>query len=169
MKAKRTFSNIDSGSGFPCCSLSMGFGSNRSMCEGAPAMKMKMHAFAFGSKCGGRGARGLTPAGWLPDVSAPAADDRTPSCDNIAPNAAIPSPLAVVFRNSRRVCVTTWSVGYWRRVFMEIGFPCQSRTMNSSRFITIRSVATQAAFSAVATSSTACRWVSLAASSPFAW
>ena len=58
MNANRTFFVMDSGSGCPFSSFSFGFGSNRSICDGAPSMKMKMQFFAFGAKCGTRGARG---------------------------------------------------------------------------------------------------------------
>ena len=47
MKAKRALSRIDFGSFCPCISLSLGLGSNKSTCEGAPAMKIKMQALAF--------------------------------------------------------------------------------------------------------------------------
>ena len=64
-------------------------------------MKMKMHAFAFGSKCGSFGAKGFT------NSSDAVACGSRPSLDNIDPNAAMPSPLAVVFKNSLRF----WSEG----------------------------------------------------------
>src|SRR6476620_8129932 len=58
INAKRTSFVSDSGSFWPFSSFSFGFGSNKSICDGAPSMKMKMHDLAFGAKCGDRGANG---------------------------------------------------------------------------------------------------------------
>src|SRR5215213_4686281 len=46
----------------PASSLSLGFGSNESMCEGPPSMKRKITLFALGEKCGFFGASGLASA-----------------------------------------------------------------------------------------------------------
>ena len=50
----------DSGIGSPCSFCSFGLWSNSSSWLGPPAMNRKMTAFAFGAKCGGFGASGLT-------------------------------------------------------------------------------------------------------------
>ena len=40
------------GIGWPCSAAILGFGSNRSRCDGPPTMKIRMTFFAFGAKCG---------------------------------------------------------------------------------------------------------------------
>src|SRR5688572_15055414 len=93
MKAKRTFFVSDSGSLSPSSSFSLGFGSNRSICDGAPSIKMKMHALAFGAKWGAFGPNGLA------GTSAAS----KPCSRNIEASASRPNPLAADVRKSRRV------------------------------------------------------------------
>jgi len=110
-------------------------------------MKMKMHDFAFGAKCGGFGASGFVSA-WAP---AACSGLRTPSSLSIEPSAIIPSPLAELVRKSRRLCCACCcaccSKGFARR------FMSYSRVTNSSMFMMIRTVANQAAVSSAETPS----------------
>src|SRR5262245_51188439 len=65
---------------------------------------MKMTAFAFGSKCGGRGASGLTN---VPGAAA-AARLKNPSAESRPVRATAPNPRPVSHRNSRRVRRQNW-------------------------------------------------------------
>ena len=91
MKANRTLAVISLGSGLPLSSFSLGLGSKRSTWLGAPAMKMKIQRLALGAKCGPMFASGL-----------PVLASRLSCCRSDA-SAAVPMPLALVARKSRRV------------------------------------------------------------------
>src|SRR5688572_20746559 len=113
MNAKRTLFVKESGSFWPSSSFSLGLGSKRSICDGAPSMKMKMHRLAFGAKCGAFGAKGL--AGWPSAAS-------NPFSRNIDASATKPSPLAVDVRKSRRVTLMMSSgfMSFSRYKFIEV-------------------------------------------------
>ena len=106
MKAKRTSLVSDSGIFWPFSSLSLGFGSNRSIWLGPPSMKKKMQALARGAKCGGTA--GLA-AGALAIADSAA---RSPSARNSDARASVPMPLAAVARKSRRVksMISRWFI-----------------------------------------------------------
>ncbi len=94
-KANRTFLVIESGSFWPCSSLSLGLGSNRSTWLGAPSMKMKMQALARAGKCGALGCSGSIAllAAWADFAPS------SPSSAIAAVSAKPPKPLAAVVKN----------------------------------------------------------------------
>ena len=92
VKASRRSFVISAGNGLPLHFCRPGFGSKRSSWLGPPSMNMKMTFFAFGGKCGLRGASGLTSA----------AAARPSCCINCA-SAAMPMPPAHCSKKLRRV------------------------------------------------------------------
>ena len=95
-------------------------------------MKIEIQAFACDLKWVGRGVIGL--------VESALAEGIRPSSVKAAPKAMAPMPLAVVFRNSRRVCKRDCSYGFMLRY---------SRVINSSRFRIVCATNVKAACSAV--------------------
>src|SRR5262245_25316663 len=75
------------------------------MCDGPPYMNRKMHALAFGSKCGFFGASGLTKAVFVAALACPG---KNPSADSSPARAAEVNPAPVSHRNSRRVRPQNW-------------------------------------------------------------
>src|SRR5262245_18196145 len=62
---------ILAGNAWPSHRASASLGSNRSRWLGPPCMNRDIIAFAFGAKCGGRGARSSGPRAWLGLVGEP--------------------------------------------------------------------------------------------------
>jgi hypothetical protein len=84
----------------PSIRTSSGFGSQVSMCDGAPWAKMWMTALAVAGRGGGRGARGLPPG----EGPVAAAGPQTRSAgSSIVASPRAPRPMPTRFRNLRRV------------------------------------------------------------------
>ena len=93
------------GSGFPVSRFRTGLGSNVSICEGPPNMKSMMTRLARGAKCGGRRARGFTPAA-------------IESSANRADRAREPKPAPICRSIARRERAGRWSGFVIRRYFI---------------------------------------------------
>ena len=84
----------------PSIFTSSGFGSQVSMCEGAPWAKMWMTDFAVAWRGGGRGARGLAAAEAPLAASGP---QRRSAGSSIVASPRAPRPIPTRFRNLLRV------------------------------------------------------------------